>query len=68
MSAPICRHGHRPVHCQRWRQQPWANVDGRTHRRYWCPICRRFVFVYHAASHRNSKHPKIHRNPWWRFL
>ena len=70
--APICKSGHRPVHCQRWRQQPFATIDGVPHRRYWCPICRRFTFVANRPAFRllgrPTGRPTFPKNPWWRIL
>jgi hypothetical protein len=57
MSAPRCRNGHRPVHCQRFRLKPWANLDGRPHKTYRCPVCQKFVFV-DSSFHDD-------RRPWW---
>ena len=74
MSAPICKHGHHPVHIQRWRQKPWAVVDDRLYRRYWCPSCHRFTFVDHikfpASPPKHVQRParQTRRNPWWRVL
>jgi hypothetical protein len=65
MEAPLCKSGHRPVHCQRWRQQPFATIDGVPHRRYWCPVCKRFTFVANQRTHPSHRSP---RNPWWRCL
>lgn len=59
MGAPVCRNGHRSVHCQRWRQRPWIWVNGLRRPQFRCPACGMFIFP--SVQRRMPQAPRF----WW---
>ena len=58
MEAPKCANGHRPVYAQRYRNEPWININGERLPQFRCPVC--YMKLFH-------RRPVQRRQPQRRF-